>query len=232
MEYTTTQTTLKPLEVRTATVGLILAGLAIVVTGVSYILNMTFTYQWLVWIVGITFIAVGILTMEMPRGFRSTGEVPKGRFRLILLLSMPLAFVLSSQVCGIGLRACNTACHLLNLALIVLAAVTAFRLHRNQSIGEFLIPIIVLGLTPHCVCLAPINTLWHSILGGVAPTCNMIPLAATLFAVLALRGVRTRYNVLLIAVLYVVMIFIIVGGLLFGFPWQGCVDHPGMSPSH
>jgi hypothetical protein len=23
-----------------------------------------------------------------------------------------------------------------------------------------------------------------------------------------------------------VMAFIIVGGLLFGFPWQGCVDHP------
>ncbi len=232
MGSTNTQTTLKPLEVRTATVGLILVGLAIVITGVSYILNMTFTYQWLVWIVGIAFITVGILTMEMPRGVRSAGEVPEGKFRLILLLSMPLAFIVSSQVCGIGLRACNAACHLLNLVLIILAAITAFRLHRGQTIGAFLIPIIVLGLVPHCVCLAPINTLWHSMLGGVAPTCNMMPLAATLFAVMALRGIRTRYNALLIAVLYIVMIFIIVGGLLFGFPWQGCVDHPGMSLCH
>jgi len=54
----------------------------------------------------------------------------------------------------------------------------------------------------------------------------MIPLGATLFAVAGLRGVRPRSSTFLVAALFGVMAFIIVGGLLFGFPWQGCVDHP------
>jgi len=216
------------LEVLTVTVGLILAGLAIAITGVSYLLNMTFDYQWLVWIIGIAFVIVGIIAIEWPRGFRNPGDAAKGKARQILLASMPLAFILSSQVCGLGLSACNLACHLLNLALIILAVFVAIRLHKNQSIGIILILMIILSLVPHCTCLAPINTLWHDMFGSVAPTCEMMPLAATLFAVMALRGFRTSYSAILIIVLYVVMIFIIVGGLLWGFPWQGCVNHPGM----
>jgi hypothetical protein len=54
----------------------------------------------------------------------------------------------------------------------------------------------------------------------------MMPLAAALFSVMAIRGVRSRYSTALIAVLFGVMGFIIMGGLLLGFPWQGCVDHP------
>lgn len=227
MEDTIKRSDREPLEVRTVMVGLILAGLAIAITGVSYILNMTFSLQWLVWVVGLAFVVVGCLTMEWPRGFRDPGEVPKGTLRSVLLLAMPLAFVVSSQVCGLGLRACNAVCHLTNLALIVLAVVTAIRLHRGQSAGLFLIPIVVVSLIPHCVCHAPINVLWHRVLGGLAPTCEMVPLAAALFSVSALRGVRTRYSTALVAVLFIVMVFIIVGGLLFGFPWQGCVDHPG-----
>jgi hypothetical protein len=54
----------------------------------------------------------------------------------------------------------------------------------------------------------------------------MLPLGATLFSVTALRGVRPRSSAALVGVMFGVMAFIIVGGLLFGFPWQGCVDHP------
>ncbi|MFQ5629907.1 MAG: hypothetical protein ACE5I1_14165 [bacterium] len=54
----------------------------------------------------------------------------------------------------------------------------------------------------------------------------MVPVAATLFSITALRGVRPRRSAALVGVMYGVMVFIIIGGLLFGFPWQGCVEHP------
>lgn len=114
--------------------------------------------------------------------------------------------------------------------MIILAAFLAFRIHRSQSYSLILPAIIIIGLIPHCTCLAPINTLWHDILGGNAPTCEMMPLSATLLAVLALRGVRSKFNTILILILFVVMVFIIVGSSLFSFPWQGCVDHPGIHP--
>lgn len=230
MENTDTKTGLRPAEVWTISVGLILAGLAIAITGVSYLIYMKFTYQWLVWVIGVAFIAVGLLTMEWPRGLRSpAAEVPEGRFRQLLILSIPLAFVLSSQVCGIGIRACNAVCHVTNLLLIGLAVITAVRLHRGQSVVPFLIPMVVVSFIPHCVCHAPINTLWHRVLGNYAPTCEMMPMAATLFSITALRGVRPRFSSGLVIVLFAVMAFIIVGGILFGFPWQGCVDHPGVA---
>jgi hypothetical protein len=215
-------------EINSLSAGLILAGLAIVITGISYILNMNFTYQWLVWVVGLAFILVGFLTMECPRGLRNTGILPEGIFRKILILSIPLAFIVSNQVCGLGLRACNVVCHITNSSLILLGAVVAYRLFRGQTVGALLLPMIVIALVPHCVCHAPINTIWHSLLGGVAPTCEMMPLAASFFAVIALRGVRPHLSTTLVAVIFGVMVFIIVGGLLFGFPWQGCVDHPVM----
>jgi hypothetical protein len=86
--------------------------------------------------------------------------------------------------------------------------------------------MVIVGLIPHCVCYAPINTVWHSMFAGYSPTCEMMPLAATLFSVMSLKGVRPRFSTTLVAVLFVVMLFIIAGSLLFGFPWQGCVDHP------
>jgi hypothetical protein len=127
-------------EIKGISSGLILAGLAIVITGISYILNMNFTYQWLVWIIGLAFIVVGLLTIEWPRGLKTKGILPEGIFRKLLILSIPLAFVVSSQVCGIGLRACNALCHITNTSLILLSAVVAFRLFRGQAIGVFLLP--------------------------------------------------------------------------------------------
>jgi hypothetical protein len=211
------------------TAGFFLAGIAIAITGVSYSIYMEFTYQWLVWVLAGAFVAVGLMTMEWPRGFRNQGEVPEGKLRQFLLVSMPLAFIVSSQVCGLGLRACNIVCHTTNLLLIVLAAVTAIRLHRGQTIGAVLVPMIIIALLPHCVCFAPINILWHRMMGGYAPTCEMMPLAAVLYSVAALRGVRPQLGTGLVVLLFVVMIFIIVGSILFGFPWQGCVDHPNMT---
>jgi hypothetical protein len=216
----------KTAEHRILSVGFFLSGLAIVLTGVSYFLYMKFTYQWLVWIIAAAFVAIGFLTMIWPKGNYSPDKRPEGKFRLVLLLSMPLAFLLSSQVCGLGFRACNLICHITNLLLIMLAAVTAIRVHKDQRIDLILIPMIVIALIPHCVCHAPINVLWHSILGGYAPTCEMIPLAALLFSVSALRGLRPHISAAIIVVLFAVMLFIIAGGLFFGFPWQGCVDHP------
>jgi hypothetical protein len=215
-------------EVRSLSLGLILCGLAIAITGVSYIGNMLFDLQWLVWVVGLAFVAVGLLTMVWPVVLRKRAEPPRGRLQLTLLVAIPLAFVVSSQVCGLGLRACNGACHAINLALIGFAVWTSFRLYRNQPIGALLLVMIVISLIPHCVCLAPINTLWHSMLADVAPTCEMMPMTAALFSVAALRGIQTRSSIGLISILFVVMVFIIAGGLLFGFPWQGCVDHPGV----
>jgi hypothetical protein len=76
------QTGLKPLEIRTISVGFLLVGLAIAVTAASYVLNMTFPYQWLVWIIGAAFAAVALLTLEWPRSFRNPGAVPEGKLAL------------------------------------------------------------------------------------------------------------------------------------------------------
>jgi hypothetical protein len=214
-------------EVITVSTGLILSGLAILVTGVSYLMHMEFTYHWLVWVIGVAFVVVGLITMVWPRAYKGQlTTVPEGNLRQWLIIAIPLAFIVSSQVCGLGLRACNAACHITNLLLIVMAIVVALRLSRGQSIGMLLIPMVIIALIPHCVCHAPINTLWHSFMGGYAPTCEMMPLAATLFAVMALRGFRPGLSGLLVIILFAVMVFIIVGSLLFGFPWTGCVDHP------
>jgi hypothetical protein len=97
------QTELKPLEVRTLIIGFILVGITVAVTAVSYLLNMTFVYQWLVWIIGIAFAGVALITLEWTRAFRSpAGEEPKGWLRTALLVSIPLAYVLGSQVCDLG----------------------------------------------------------------------------------------------------------------------------------
>jgi hypothetical protein len=226
MENAKPEKSIEKLEIRAISIGLILSGLAIVITGVSYILNMNFTYQWLVWVVGLAFIVVGLLTIEWPRGFRNQEHIPEGTLRKILILSIPLAFVVSSQVCGLGLQACNALCHITNTSLILLGVVVAYRLYRDQTIGVFLWPMIVIALIPHCVCHAPINTIWHNLLGSVAPTCEMMPLAASFFAIIGLRGVRPQLSTVLVVVIFAVMVFIIVGGILFGFPWQGCVNHP------
>ena len=162
---------LKSLEVRTAQVGFVLAGLIIAVTGVSYLLNMEFQYQWLVWIIGAAFIAVGLLSIEWIRAFRhDPGNLPKGGPRMFLLIAMPLSYIIDSQICGLGLKACNTACHVLSYVLLVLAAVIAIQLYRGKSVVPFLIPTVILSVVPHCTCHAPINTIWHSLFGGVAPT--------------------------------------------------------------
>jgi len=58
MVITNSKPELNRLAVRIISIGLILAGIAIAITGVSYILNMTFTYQWLVLAVGLAFVAV------------------------------------------------------------------------------------------------------------------------------------------------------------------------------
>ena len=136
---------------------------------------------------------------------------------------MPLACVLGSQVCGLGLASCGIACTVINLSLIGLSTAPAIRIHRGQPIGAFLIPIVILALTPHCVCEAPINTIWHSVLGGYSPTCNMVPLAVTLFAVSALKGVRPRASAALAGMMLGMIVFMAVGNPLVGFPWPGCV---------
>ena len=130
------QTELKPLEVRTLIIGFILVGIAVAVTTVSYLLNMTFVYQWLVWIIGIAFAGVALITLEWTRAFLSPdGEAPGGWLRTALLVSIPLAYVQGSQVCGLGLASCGTACTAINLSLIGLGTATSYRIYRGQSIG-------------------------------------------------------------------------------------------------
>jgi hypothetical protein len=218
------QTELKPFEVRALIVGFVLVGLAVALTTVSYLLNMTFVYQWLVWIIGIAFAGVALIFLEWTRAFRGpTTDGPTGWLRNVLLISIPLAYVLGSQVCGLGLASCGAACTAVNLSLIGLGTATSYRISRGQSIGWFLIPMVILGLTPHCVCAAPINTIWQSVLGGYSPTCNKVPLAVTLFSIAALKGVRTRASATISGVLSGMIVFTAVGNPLFGFPWSGCV---------
>jgi hypothetical protein len=223
METTARQSTATPTEIRTASIGFILVGLGVSVTAVSYVLNMTFPLQWLVWSLGAAFAAVALLAFAWPRSFRRLEAMPDGRLRLFLLFSMPLAFVLGSQVCGVGLKACTVACHVTNIAAIGLAGATAFRLHRGRAIGPTLIPLIVVALVPHCVCHAPVNVIWHGIFGGYAPTCGLVPMAAALFSVAALKGARTRLSATMTAAMLGVIAFMAVGNPLIGFPWEGCI---------
>lgn len=224
MESLENKTGLKPLELRIIQVGFVLAGLVIAVTGVSYILNMEFQYQWLVWIIGVAFIAVGLITIEWGRVFRGAqGDAPKGGLRMFLLLAIPLSYIIDSQICGLGLKACNTVCHILSYALFVLAAAIAIQIHQNKPIGQFLIPTVILSVIPHCTCHAPINAIWHSIFGGVAPTCFVMPLAVVLFSLTALGGFRARLSTILVVLMLIVISFCAVGNALFGFPWPGCV---------
>ena len=109
------------------------------------------------------------------------------------------------------------------MPLIALSTVAAIQLYRGESVGPLLVPSVVLSLVPHCVCQAPINTIWQGVSGGYAPACHVIPLTATLFSVSALRGVRTRWSAALVGVLLAVTVFIVVGNPLVGFPWQGRV---------
>ena len=105
MTTTAAQTELKPLETRTLIVGFILVGIAVAVTTVSYLLNMTFVYQWLVWIIGIAFAGVALLSLEWTRAFRSPArDAPRGWLRDALPVSIPLAYILGSQVCGLAHR--------------------------------------------------------------------------------------------------------------------------------
>ncbi len=219
------------LERRVAVVGLVLVAVAIAVTAGSYARNMTFQYQWLVWVITAVFVAVAILAFELPLAWRRTEEAPAGMQRRFLVASIPLAFIVSSQVCGLGLRACSTLCHVTNFSLIALGAVMAIQLYRRRSVVPLLIPMVVLSLAPHCVCNAPINVVWHGMLGGFSPACEMIPLGATLFALASVRGVRPRWNTTLAVAMLVIMVFISVGGALFGFPWGGCVDHSSVEIS-
>jgi hypothetical protein len=225
MNDTSGQRILKPLEALTIKIGFVLAGIVIAVTGVSYLLNMEFQYQWLVWIMGIAFIGVGLITVEWIRAFsRDPGDLPQGGLRMFLLLAMPLSYIIDSQICGLGLKACNTACHVFSYLLLALAAVMAIQLFRNKPVALFLIPTVILSLVPHCTCHAPINTIWHSLFGGIAPTCFVMPLAVVLFSLTAMRGLRTRLSTIFVVLMLIVIAFCAVGNALFGFPWQGCMQ--------
>ena len=57
---------LNPLEMGTLVVGFLITGIAIAVTTVSYALNMTFQYQWLVWVITAAFGAVALITLAWP----------------------------------------------------------------------------------------------------------------------------------------------------------------------
>jgi hypothetical protein len=64
---------------------------------------MTFVCQWLVWIIGIAFAGVALITLEWTRALRGPiSDAPTGWLRSALLVSIPLTYVLGSQVCGLG----------------------------------------------------------------------------------------------------------------------------------
>ncbi len=139
MEAAIEPASLKPLELRTVWIGFVLVGLAVAVTATIYVLSMTFRPQWLVWGVGAAFAAVALLALEWPRALRRVGQAPDGRLRVALLLSMPLAFILGSQVCGVGLKGCTALCHATNLAAIGLAGGTMLGVIVFMAVGNPLV---------------------------------------------------------------------------------------------
>jgi hypothetical protein len=210
-------------EVLTLTIGFYLAGIIIWVTGISYALNSPFSHRWLMWIIAVAFCAVATLALEWPRAFNHQGEVPKGGQRQFLLLSIPLAYVLCSQICGLGVKACTVPCSIVSISLITLAILIAIRISHDKSVLALLIPVIVLSVIPHCVCKAPINVVWHN-LSQFSPTCEVIPLLTVLFSITALRGARTRSSTVLVVIMIGMTVFIAAGNVLLGFPWKGCVS--------
>ena len=96
METTVTRTGWQPLEIRTVWVGFLLAGLVLAVTTVSFALNTTFPYRWLVWGATVGFAAIALLALERLRAVRSSGELPEGGYRRFFLLAVPFAFVRDS----------------------------------------------------------------------------------------------------------------------------------------
>lgn len=208
------------LERRTTTIGFWFTGLVIAVVAVSYVLYSEFSIKILVWIIGLAFLGVAILAFEWSRAFRGhSSEEQTGGLRIFLAVSIPLAFILDSQICGLGLAGCSTLCNAISFTMIGLGTITAVRLYQRKSIGTLLVSMVVIGLIPHCTCHAPINTLWHGILGGYAHTCQVIPLVTTLFAVSAFKGVRNRLSSALVGMLLAVTLFIVVGNPLWSFPW-------------
>ena len=226
MENSEVQGRLSKLEEKTLIVGLILSGIAIIFTAASYVVSITFSAMWLVWLVGLVFAAVGFSVLESVGGFENVSKLPEGNHRKILIYSIPASFILSSQTCGLGLQACSIACHVINILLILIALFIAYRIQKGQKAGIILAPLVVIAMIPHCICNTPINSLWHSLFNGVSPVCELLPLTASLLAISALHGIRPRSKSTLAAIIFVLMLLIIVGGLMFGFPWQGCVDHP------
>jgi hypothetical protein len=61
------------------------------------------------------------------------------------------------------------------------------------------------------------------ILGGYAPMCGLVPMAAVLFSLAAQKGARPRLRATLTAVMLGVIAFMAVGNPLIGFPWEGYV---------
>ena len=217
------------LESLTIRIGFILAGAIIAITGISYAMHSPFNIRLLVWLIAITFVGIGLICLEWPRAFGgSPGKVPKGNQKLFLLVAIPFGYILDSQICGLGLMACNSACNVISYATIALAIILAFRINQDKPVAIVLIPIVILSLIPHCICDAPINVIWHNLFNGVAPTCYIIPLATTLFALTAMRGRRTLLSTILVVVMLIVTLFIAVGNPLFGFPWEGCVGNHDM----
>ena len=223
MDTTVNRAGWHPLEIRTVSVGFLLAGLAVALTTVSFALHTTFPYRWLVWGCTAGFAAVALVALEWPRALRQLGELPMGGQRRFFLLAVPLAFILNSQVCGLGVTACSGVCNGISFALVGLAVVTSVHLSRSQPVGPLLVPMVVLGVVPHCICNVNANVLWHSTV-GLSPACEVVPLTAALFSISALRGVRPSGSVAVVAVLLGMIVFMAVGSNVYGFPWQVCVN--------
>jgi hypothetical protein len=119
--------------------------------------------------------------------------------------------------------ACTVTCNIVSISLIILAILIAIRISQDRSIIMLLIPMIVLCVVPHCVCMAPINVVWHG-MSRFSPTREIIPLTTVLFAITALRGARPRISTVLVAVMLGMTVFIAAGNVLLGFPWEGCVS--------
>ena len=82
---------------------------------------MEFPYRWLIWLIVIAFAAVAILSLSWPALFNVSDDRLTKKMQQILLWSIPLAFIMSSQLCVLGLKGCNAACSIINISLIGIA---------------------------------------------------------------------------------------------------------------
>jgi len=147
---------------------------------------------------------------------------PDRLMRGLLLLSIPVAFLVSSLDCtGLSLHGCSTFCTFIKLIWIPVVAIVCVACYRTSSRSGQTVLLLMsfVPLFPHCGCYNPANAWWIDHIGA-SPDCYIWGFAVSALTLGALRTGR-RY-----LITGSISAAIIAGSLAFfishhylGFPW-------------